>query len=373
MGLWYQLWEDDPQSIGQMKRFGNLYNTVCSVENLQLADYHASKGKTRQSGVRNHAKNRDANIQKLHEMLVSKTFETSEYDTFTIFEPKERVISRLPYFPDRIVHHAIMNVLEPIWLPMFTKDTYSCIKGRGVHLALENVKKALKDEAGTTYCLKLDINKFYPNVDHVILKRMLRLKIKDNNLLELLDGIIDSAPGLPIGNYLSQFLANLYLTYFDHWLKEIMGVKYYFRYCDDMVILSGSKSFLHQILADIRLYLEVDLHLSLKQNYQLFPVESRGIDFVGYVIRHKYTRLRKSIKKSFARAVAKRKSKNSIASYQGWAIHANSIHLIKTLNNDATKKLQRFRHKSRSQRNGRRENRNVQCFKQGDRNTPVPY
>jgi RNA-directed DNA polymerase len=127
---------------------------------------------------------------------------------------------RLPYFPDRITHHAVMNILEPIFMQLFTSDTYSCIKKRGIHAAALAVKKALRNEPATRYCLKLDIKKFYPNIDHQVLKHLLRRKFKDEDLLWLLDEIIDSAPGLPIGNYLSQYFANFYLTYFDHWIKK---------------------------------------------------------------------------------------------------------------------------------------------------------
>jgi RNA-directed DNA polymerase len=136
----------------------------------------------------------------------------------------------------------------------------------------------------------------------------LRRKIKDRDLLWLLDGIIDSAPGLPIGNYLSQYFANFYLTYFDHWIKETKGVKYYFRYADDLVFLSDSKPYLHQLLADIRQYLDRELKLTIKQNYQIFPVQDSGIDFVGYRMYHTHTMLRKSIKQNFARMMARRKN-----------------------------------------------------------------
>ena len=114
-----------------MKRIGNLYEKICSIENLQLADEKARKGKLRTYGVIEHDKNREANLLKLRETLLNGTFHTSKYDVFTIYEPKEREIYRLPYFPDRILHHAIMNVLEPIWVSTFTADTYSCIKNRG--------------------------------------------------------------------------------------------------------------------------------------------------------------------------------------------------------------------------------------------------
>ena len=314
-----------------MKRINNLYPKICSIANLQLADLIARKGKSKQPGVIEHDQNREGNILKLQEMLVNKTYKTSEYTTFTIFEPKERVIFRLPYFPDRITHHAVMNILEPIFVSTFTADTYSCIKGRGIHAAAYAVKRALQDIPGTLYCLKLYVKKFYPNVDHDILKQLLRRKIKDNDLLWLLDGIIDSADGLPIGNYLSQYFANFYLAYFDHWMKEDRKVKYYFRYADDLVILSDNKPWLHQLLYDIRMYLHEKLRLTVKRNSQIFPVNSRGIDFVGYVFYHTHILLRKGIKQNFARMIAKNKNAASIASYNGWAAHCDSKHLLKKL------------------------------------------
>jgi RNA-directed DNA polymerase len=314
-----------------MKRINNLYAQIYSIENLMLADDIARKGKLKQPGVLQHDKNREENIQALHKMLKEKTYKTSEYTTFTIFEPKERIIYRLPYFPDRITHHAVMNVLEPIFVSTFTADTYSCIKGRGIHAAASAVKVALKDVKGTQYCLKLDIKKFYPNVNHGILKELLRKKIKDHDLLWLLDEIIDSTDGLPIGNYLSQYFANFYLTYFDHWMKEELKVQYYFRYADDMVILANNKPYLHQVLSDIRNYLQEKLNLIVKDNYQVFPVDERGIDFVGYVFRHTHVLLRKSIKKNFARMMMKNRNPQSVASYNGWASHCDSKNLMKKL------------------------------------------
>lgn len=314
-----------------MKRIGNLYQQICSIENLQMADKIARKGKAKQPGVIEHDRNKEENIQKLHEMLINKSYQTSDYTTFTIFEPKERIIFRLPYFPDRITHHAIMNVLEPVFVATFTSDTYSCIKGRGIHAAVRAVKEALKDEFGTQYCLQLDIKKFYPNVDHAILKQLLRKKIKDNNLLWLLDEIIDSTDGLPIGNYLSQYFANFYLSYFDHWIKEEKRVRYYFRYADDLVILSDSKEYLHELLSEIRGYMANKLNLQIKGNYQVFPVDDRGLDFLGYVFRRTHTRLRKSIKQNFARMIARNRNPQSVAGYYGWACHCNSKNLLKKL------------------------------------------
>lgn len=305
------------------------------MENLMLADQKAQKGKKDQYGVKLHMKNQQMNLLMLQDRLLSHTYSTSEYDVFQVFEPKERTVYRLPYYPDRITHHAIMNVLEPIFVSTFTSDTYSCIKKRGIHLLLNNLKRDLKDVPGTKYCLKLDIKKFYPSIDHSILKRLLRKKIKDESLLWLLDEIIDSAPGVPIGNYLSQYLANFYLTYFDHWIKEQLNVRYYYRYADDIVILSCSKQQLHDLLSQIKIYLLQNLNLEVKENHQVFPVESRGIDFVGYVFFHTHIRIRKSIKQRFARKLAKNPNHPSVASYTGWLKHCNAIHLTKKLLPDA--------------------------------------
>lgn len=313
-----------------MKRFGNLFQIICSMDNLRLADLRARKHKGHQRGIKEFDIDREANLQALHESLINKTYRTSAYRTFLIYEPKEREIFMLPY-KDRIVHHAIMNLLEGILVPTFTADTYSCVKGKGVHKANQAVKRALKDVTGTQYCLKLDVRKFYPSVDHDVLKQLIRRKIKDADLLQLLDGIIESADGLPIGNYLSQYFANLYMTGFDHWIKEVKREKYYFRYADDIVVLAASKPELHQLLANIRAYLQTNLKLNLKHNYQIFPVAARGIDFVGYVNYHTHTRVRKSIKKNCARKLKAGCSRETAASHLGWLKHADSTHLIKKL------------------------------------------
>lgn len=322
-----------------MKRKNNLFNKICSLENLHAADAIAQKGKSKQYGVILHNKNKEADIEALHKTLLAGEYKTSAYSTFKVYEPKERLVYRLPFFPDRIFHHAVMNVLEPIFVANFTADTYSCIKGKGIHAAANAVKAALKDKANTTYCLKLDITKFYPTVDHAILKQLLQRKFKDAKLLALLFEIIDSAEGLPIGNYLSQYLANFYLSYFDHWMKEQRKVKYYFRYADDLVILHSSKHELHQLLIDIKEYLHSNLKLQVKGNHQVFPVAARGIDFLGYVFFPTHIKLRKSIKKNFARKLAKNCAKASIASYNGWIKHCNGKHLKKKLLHEQHQKI----------------------------------
>jgi hypothetical protein len=328
------------QSFFNMERIDNLYEKIISIENLQLADLRARRDKEQTYGVKLHDKNREANIMCLHEMLRNKTYRTSEYHVFKVFEPKERDIYRLPFYPDRILHHAIMNILEPIWVKVFICDTFACIKKRGINLTRQKVSHALKDARSTKYCLKIDVRKFYPSIDHEVMKRIVRKKIKCEDTLELLDHIIDSADGLPIGNYLSQYLANLYLAYFDHVVKEVYKVKGYFRYADDMVFLNSSKTFLHNLLENVKDYFDKFLNLVLKSNFQIFNVLKRGIDFVGYVFHHGYTLLRKTIKKTFCRVVAAlnklkeitfRLYKMKIAPWLGWVKYCNCKNLLKTI------------------------------------------
>lgn len=327
-----------------MKRIGNLYEKIISIENLQLADSKARIGKKDNVGIRLHDKRRDEDIRELHEALKNKTYKTSKYHVFTIHEPKERVIYRLPYYPDRIVHHAVMNVMEKIWVRTFTTDTFACIKDRGIHKAAMKVRKALaEDPEGTKYCLKIDVRHFYPTIDHDILKAIIRRKIKDPDLLWLLDEVIDSAEGVPIGNYLSQFFANLYLAYFDHWIKETKKIKYYYRYADDIVVLGNDKAELQRLLIEIRAYLRDRLKLKVKKNFQVFPVDSRGIDYLGFVFFHTHTKVRKSIKHNLCvrvarmnkrmkvRRISEAKYRQGVASWWGWLKYSDSKHFFETL------------------------------------------
>lgn len=320
-----------------MKRYNNLFDKIVSLDNLYEADKRARRQKSHRPEVMLFDKNKDNLLLDLQRKLINGEYETSEYYVFKIYEPKEREIFKLPYYPDRIVHHAIMNIMEPIWVSAFVKGTYSCIRKRGIHKALKDVKFALKDEVNTQYCLKLDIRKFYPSIDHDILKIIVRKKIKDKRLLNLLDEIIESAQGVPIGNYLSQFFANLYLTYLDHWIKEQKKVRYYFRYSDDIVILGRDKQELRNLLYDIQNYLNNKLKLSFKDNWQIFKVDSRGIDFVGYRVFHTHTLLRKRIKKKFCKKINKLNKKQNldkdtykqkICSYIGWIKYCNGRNLL---------------------------------------------
>ena len=320
-----------------MRRYNNLFEQIVTLENLELADKKARKNK-HHIAIDEFDRHRMRNLKILQQQLIDGTYKTSQYSTFTIYEPKERIIFRLPYYPDRIVHHAIMNILEPIWISVMIKNTYSCIKRRGIHKALKDVKCDIRDKEGTKYCLKLDIRKFYPSVDHDILKAIIRRKIKDVRLLKLLDEIVDSAKGVPIGNYLSQFFANLYLAYFDHWVKEVLKVKYYYRYADDIVILASNKGYLHEIFEKIQQYI-TSLKLEIRDNWQIFEMDNRGLSFVGYVIRHKYIKLRKNIKHNMCSKAYKLSKlnltedeyKQQMCSYLGWAKHGDCRNLMKNI------------------------------------------
>lgn len=321
-----------------MKRIGNIYDKISSLENLELADSKARKGKVKSYGVQKHTKIQAENLRKLHEVLKNCKYKTSSYDIFKIYEPKEREIYRLPYYPDRIVHHALMNYLESIWVSVFIKDTYACVKNRGIHSASLKLKSQLRNHKDETkYCLKMDIKKFYPSINQSILKLIIRRKIKDKKVLIILDEIIDSVPnGVPIGNYLSQFFANLYLTYFDHWLKEVNHVRFYYRYADDMVILSSDKKYLHSLRIIISNYITVRLDLKLKENWQVFPVDKRGIDFLGYVFFSTHTLIRKSIKRKFCKVYFRLLATNAseeyiqrrVCAWLGWMKHCDSINLM---------------------------------------------
>ena len=321
-----------------MKRFGNLYEKIYDINNIRLAHHNASKEKKYYDEVKVVDANLEEHINKIHNMLKDKTFKNSEYYVFKRdFDGKEREIFKLPYFPDRIIHHCIMQITEKIWKRSLIRDTYSSIKGRGLHDGVRRIKDALKDIEGTRYCLKLDIKKFYPSINHDVLKQIIRKKIKCQDTLWLLDEIIESTKGVPIGNYLSQYFGNIYLSGLDHFIKEKFHVKYYFRYCDDIIILTHSKSELWTIFQEINDYCK-SIVLSLKGNYQIFPVDIRGIDFLGYRFFHDFILLRKSIALKFKRKIKLIKNEqyifpngnitNSIMSYYGWMKHCDSKQLF---------------------------------------------
>lgn len=322
-----------------MKRHGYLFERICSLDNLRQAAYGAAKRKRRRREVRAFFSNLEENLATLRRELLEYRYTVSEYEIFEKVERKRRIIYKLP-FRDRVVQWAIMLVLEPIWTPTFTADQYACIKGRGVHSMKCKMQEDMRfDPEGTKYALKLDIRKFYPSILHPIVKAVVRRKIKDGNVLWLLDVIIDSADGVPIGNFLSQYFANLVISELCHLLKEVLRLKYVYDYSDDIAVLAGDKPTLHGVLVFINDYAETVRYLSLKGNYQVFPIESRGVDMGGYVTFHTHCRARKRNKKELCREVAKLRKRGvpeaeimlRTASRVGFMKHCDSKHLLKIL------------------------------------------
>ncbi len=324
-----------------MKRINNIYNKIISYENLELASIKAVKNDSKKDEIKHFEDNKERLLKELHLQLKSKEYTTSEYKIYTINDRgKERKIYDLPFYPDRIVHWALMLQLEEMFLKTFIYDTYAAIPKKGGHLALKRIKKKLNK--GYKYCLKLDIEKYFPNIKQNILKRLLRRKVKCKNTLYLLDDIIESIEnGIPIGNYTSQYFGNFYLSYFDHFCKEELKLKCYYRYMDDIVILSNNKNVLHKALNKMHIYLKNKLELKIKSNHTILNIEKEGIDFVGYRIYPKYVILRKSILKNMKsklngifKHAYKFKSITynmncTIQSYFGWLKHCNSYNLYK--------------------------------------------
>lgn len=342
-----------------MKRYGNLFERIYDIDNIRLAHENAKKGKGWYKEVKEIDANPDHYLNMIRDMLLNHTFRTSPYEVFYKQEgKKQRKIYKLPYFPDRIVQWAIMQVIEPILLNTFTTDTYSAIPEMGLHVALSKLQAAMQtDVQGCQYCFKMDIRHYYQSIDHDILKMKYRRLFKDPDLLELLDEIIDSIAtaddedlirleaaedeekGLPIGNYHSQYGGNYYLAAFDHWIKEVKHVKHYFRYMDDIIIFAETKEELHRLRVEIADYLKTNLKLTIKDNWQVFPTYERGIDYLGYRVFLNYTLLRKSTCLNMERKLKKIRAKCEagnmmnysewccINSYIGWLKHCNSYNL----------------------------------------------
>lgn len=279
-------------------------------------------------------------LTKIQKLLKDKKYfiTASDYSVSTIRDKtKSRELWKLKYYPHRIIQRAIMLQLEKIFENLFCDFVCASVKHRWWKQVMKLMDRYMKDEQWAKYCLKIDIQKFYPSINHRILKRLLRRKFKDKDLLALLDMIIDSFPwkvGVPIWSYLSQFLANFYLAYFDHWMKEKVGCKYMIRYMDDIVILDWSKKHLRYVYKRMKTYLGWNLGLKIKSNYQIFPTSVRWVDFVGYRYFYGYRLLRKRTCKRMKKKILnvrkyKRRLKDwcMINSYAGWLCHCNSWRL----------------------------------------------
>ena len=331
-----------------MKRLGGVWPQLVSFPKLLLAYRKARRGKSRRSSVAGFELHLEKELLQLQRELQNGEYTPGEYRVFTLYERKPRAISAAP-FRDRVVHHAIMNVIEPKLDRRFIDDSYACRRGKGTHAAV-----ALYQKWSQRYCyaLKMDVRRYFPSIDHALLKTKLRDYLKDQRLLVLLDRIIDSSDckpeewvyfpgddlftqaerlvGIPIGNLTSQFFANLYLDNFDHFVKEQLKVKPYLRYVDDMVLLDDDKGRLAEWRICCRARLEAD-RLKLHPNKAHIMPTGLGVDLLGYQVFPKQRRLRNDNGHRFVRklrrmAAAYAQGRMSWAdidpSVQSWIGHA---------------------------------------------------
>lgn len=281
-----------------MKRTKNLFPQIIEFSNLHLAAQKAQKGKRFQENVSKFNFDLEKNLFQLQQELKDKTYQPGNYREFYIYEPKPRMISAAPY-RDRVIHHALCNVVAPILEKSLIYDTYANRKGKGTHKAILRYQSFCKRKK---YVLKCDVRKYFPSIDHAILKEKIRRKIGCKDTLWLIDKIIDNSnpqeehevvfqeddlfsitrrKGLPIGNLTSQLFGNFYLSDLDHFIKEKLFCKYYVRYVDDFVILADDKKHLLEIKQTIISFLEKDRLIFHPQKSRVFQV-NEGIAFLGH-------------------------------------------------------------------------------------------
>lgn len=282
-----------------MKRHSRLWERVIAPENLVIAAHKASMGKRYRGAALNFNTRLGDSLVTLRCELENKTYRPGTYRTFEIYEPKRRMISAAP-FRDRVVHHALCNIVEPIFESTFIHDSYANRKGFGTHRALKRFVGLVRSHR---YVLQCDIAKYFPSIDHEILKSRIRRKIKCDDTLWLIDSVIDNSNqqepvntyfagddlftpferrrGLPIGNLTSQFFANVYLSGFDHFVKENLRIKAYVRYVDDFALFSDDRARLEEVRLRIEEYLS-NLRLRMHAVKSQLSDTSFGASFVGY-------------------------------------------------------------------------------------------
>ncbi|MGH7452474.1 MAG: reverse transcriptase domain-containing protein [bacterium] len=343
-----------------MKTHKNLYAQICSFENLLLAARKAAAGKRFRPQVLAFFNDFEHNaLQLLHE-LRTFTYQPGGYEGFYIYEPKKRLISKAP-FRDRIVHHALINVIGPRFERRFIFDSYANRVGKGTHAAIRRLQQFMRQ---AKYVLKIDLRQYFPSIDHEILKQEIRRVIGDAETLWLIDKIIDGSNpqveanwyfpgddlftpferrrGLPIGNLTSQFFANVYLNPFDHFVKEQLRCRFYLRYVDDAVLLDDSPAYLQSLLPRLQANLN-DFRLKLyREKCRIRPVDC-GQRFLGQIVflthrllakenvRRFARRLRQFQKKYALRKIALPEIRQSLMSWLGHARQADTWTLRRSL------------------------------------------
>lgn len=339
-----------------MKRLNHLWPPIITFDNLLLAYYKARRGKQRKSSVADFTLNLESELLTLQQQLTDGNYQPGEYRLFTIYERKPRTIAAAP-FRDRVVHHALLNVVEPLLDKRFISDSYACRQGKGVHQAVDRYQIWAKRYR---YALKMDIWQYFPSIDHLLLKDTLRHRLKDKSVLALFDQLIDTAPpvklppiwyagddlftpgerrtGIPIGNLTSQFLANLYLDDFDHFLKEQCRLPAYLRYVDDFVVLGDDKHQLHDLREIIRDYLAT-YRLRLHPHKAHIVPTRQGLNLLGYFVQphhrylrndngHRFARKLRNFAKHYATGRMTWQDFNpSVQSWIGHAKHADTLGL----------------------------------------------
>lgn len=338
-----------------MKSYNHLFEKLICSDNLKTAIYNSAKRKRKRHDVKRILGSIDAHIEKIQTMLIQRAYVPQEHAVTEIYDmnsKKIRLLIQPKYIYEQIIHHAIIQVLQPIFMQGMYDFSCGSIPDRGVHHGKKYIEKFIKrcDPQEVKYVLKLDIRHYYQSVDIDILKAKLRKKIHDDNMLYVINVILDSNKaeyngetinmGLPIGFYTSQWFANWFLQDFDHFIKEQLKIKCYVRYVDDVVIFGKNKKQLHKDFKEIQKYIE-NLNLEIKSNWQIFKFDYTGkdgtrkgrpLDFMGFKFHRDKTTLRRSILLKATRK-AKQMSKkekltwydaSQLLSYMGWFHHSNT-------------------------------------------------
>jgi RNA-directed DNA polymerase len=323
-----------------MKRYGNLFEKIVTFENLLLASKKAMAGKKSKGPVAAFYFDLENEIIGLQQELASDIYQPLPYTQFEIREPKVRSICSSE-FRDRVVHHAICNLTDPIFEKRSIYDSYACRVNKGSHIAVTRCQQFTRK---FRYYLKCDIRKFFESINHDVLKRLLHRLFKDEKLLSLLATIIDHAVpdsvpgrGLAIGNLTSQHFANFYLGELDHFVKYRIGVKGYVRYMDDFISFSNDKESLRRLLAEIDRFVREELRLELKHSVTTLAPVSEGVSFLGFRIfpgvirikRENLVRMNQRVKRNeelyLQGRITEEKLVQSVGSIVAHASHVNSL------------------------------------------------
>ena len=308
-----------------------LFYRLVSLENLFDAWRRFCKGKRSRQDVMEFEYYLEDNLFALRDSLLKGMYRHDPYQSFTIFDPKQRSIHKASV-RDRVVHQAVVNIIEPPFERQFIYDSFSCRLEKGTHAAVDRLRSFLRQVSSnntkTVYALKCDIRRFFASVDHCLLLLLLRRQIHDRLTIKLLENIIGSFSvtthrGIPLGNLTSQLFANVYLHELDRYVKHDLRVRYYLRYCDDFVILTSSRSEAFDWAERIGAFLNNRLKMQLHPNKVTVRTWEQGVDFLGYVLLPHATVLRTKT----AKRILKRATQENLSSYSGVCQHANAYEL----------------------------------------------